>query len=217
MRSMVSRTRSRITLSMVAAPTSRPSSRSGFLLSLPTASSSDTRSPAGAVVAQLRRMMTPSFHFSTTRPTLPSATQESFSCKQAAEGAIEFLEPVRAPQRDLCGGVTSPTRARRGLRGGFGMDGWRARWALGLLVFSAALFITLLLAPLKESGPFTLFTLFIGATAFGSWYGGPAAGLTVASLSVLAGSYFILAPVDAVAAWGGLVPLAAFVGVALLI
>src|SRR5205823_14984640 len=27
--------------------------------------------PAGAVVAQLRRMMTPSFHFSTTRPTLP--------------------------------------------------------------------------------------------------------------------------------------------------
>ena len=95
--------------------------------------------------------------------------------------------------------------------------GWWARWALGLLVFSAALFLTLLLAPLKESGPFTLFTLFIGATAFGSWYGGPAVGLTVASLSVLAGSYFILAPVDAVAAWGGLVPLAAFVGVALLI
>jgi len=96
-------------------------------------------------------------------------------------------------------------------------DGWWARWALGLLVFSAALFLTLLLAPLQESGPFTLFTLFIGATAVSSWYGGAAVGLTVASLSVLAGSYFIHAPVYSVAAWGGLVPLAAFVAVALLI
>ena len=96
-------------------------------------------------------------------------------------------------------------------------DAWWARWVLGLLVFSAALFVTLLLAPLKESGPFTLFTLFIGATAVSSWYGGSAVGLTVASLSVLAGSYFIHAPVYSVAAWGGVVPLAAFVGVALLI
>src|SRR5438093_7471152 len=71
MRSMVSRTRSRITRSMVSAATSRPSPGSRFLLSLPTASSSGTRCPAGAVVGQLRRMMTPSFHFSTTRPTLP--------------------------------------------------------------------------------------------------------------------------------------------------
>src|SRR2546428_4864717 len=71
MRSMVSRTRSRITRSMVSAATSRPSLGSRFLLSLPMASSSGTRCPAGAVVGQLRRMMTPSFHFSTTRPTLP--------------------------------------------------------------------------------------------------------------------------------------------------
>src|SRR3989449_1956055 len=71
MRSMVSRTRSRITHSMVSAPTSRPSPGPRFLLSLPTASSSGTRCPAGTVVGQLRRMMTPSFHFSTTRPTLP--------------------------------------------------------------------------------------------------------------------------------------------------
>src|SRR6266404_5633921 len=71
MRSMVSRTRSRITRSMVSAATSRPSPGSRFLLSLPMASSSGTRCPAGAVVGQLRRMMTPSFHFSTTRPTLP--------------------------------------------------------------------------------------------------------------------------------------------------
>src|SRR5438552_13122150 len=74
MRSMVSRTRSRITRSMVSAATSRPSPGSRFLLSLPTASSSGTRCPAGAVVGQLRRMMTPSFHFSTTRPTLPRYT-----------------------------------------------------------------------------------------------------------------------------------------------
>ena len=44
--------------------------------------------------------------------------------------------------------------------------GWWARWALGLLVFSAALFLTLLLAPLKESGPFTLFTLFFIITSY---------------------------------------------------
>src|SRR5438552_8349531 len=73
MRSMVSRTRSRITRSMVSAATSRPSPGSRFLLSLPMASSSGTRCPAGAVVGQLRRMMTPSFHFSTTRPTLPGS------------------------------------------------------------------------------------------------------------------------------------------------
>jgi len=89
-----------------------------------------------------------------------------------------------------------------------------ARWALGLLVFSAALLFTLLLAPLKESSPFILF---VGATAVGSWYGGPTVGLTVASLSALAVSYFILAPVYSAAVWGGIVPLAAFVGVALLI
>ena len=89
----------------------------------------------------------------------------------------------------------------------------RTRWVLGLLLCSVALFLTLLLAPLKENGPFILF---IGATAVGSWYGGAALGLTVAGLSALAASYFILPPVS-VAAWGGIVPLAAFAGVALLI
>jgi hypothetical protein len=43
----------------------------GFLLSLPMASSSGTRCQTGAVVGQLRRMTTPSLHFSTRRPTLP--------------------------------------------------------------------------------------------------------------------------------------------------
>jgi signal transduction histidine kinase len=70
------------------------------------------------------------------------------------------------------------------------------------------------LAPLKESG---LFILFIGATAVSSWHGGATLGLTVTTLGALAGSYVILAPVSSVAAWGDLIPLAAFVGVALLI
>ena len=94
------------------------------------------------------------------------------------------------------------------------MDQTSIRWLLGLLLFSAALCLTLLLAPLKESGPFILF---IGATAVSSWYGGATLGLTVTSLGALAGAYFILASVDAFTAWGDLIPLAAFVGVALLI
>ena len=93
------------------------------------------------------------------------------------------------------------------------LDLTRTRWVLGLLLCSVALFLTLLSAPLKENGPFILF---IGATAVGSWYGGAALGLTVAGLSALAASYFILPPVS-VAAWGGIIPLAAFAGVALLI
>jgi signal transduction histidine kinase len=94
------------------------------------------------------------------------------------------------------------------------MDRTSTRWLLGLLLFSAALFLTLLLAPLKESGPFILF---IGATAVSSRYGGATLGLTVTSLGALAGAYFILVPIDSVAVWGDLIPLAAFVGVALLI
>jgi len=91
-----------------------------------------------------------------------------------------------------------------------------ARWAFGFLVFSAALFFTLLMPPLiRERGAFTLL---IGATAVSLWAGGAALAMTVAGLSALAAAFFILAPVSSVApaAWGGMVPLAAFVGVVLL-
>src|SRR5207247_11121521 len=87
-----------------------------------------------------------------------------------------------------------------------------ARWAFGFLVFSAALFFTLLMPPLiRERGAFTLL---IGATAVSLWAGGAALAMTVASLSALAAAFFILAPFSSVApaAWGGVVPLAAFVG-----
>src|SRR5438093_8421457 len=97
MRSMVSRTRSRITHSMVSAPTSRPSPGPRFLLSLPTASSSGTRCPAGTVVGQLRRMMTPSFHFSTTRPTLPEHGPAHLESEQDDERVLEQVV-VERPQ-----------------------------------------------------------------------------------------------------------------------
>jgi hypothetical protein len=60
---------------MVSAPTSRASSRSRFLLSLSTASSSGTRWPSGCScgATALRGTMTPSVYFSTTRQTLPEA------------------------------------------------------------------------------------------------------------------------------------------------
>src|ERR1043166_2836091 len=86
-----------------------------------------------------------------------------------------------------------------------------ARWIFGLLVFSAALSLTLLSAPLEES---SRFILFIGATALGSWYGGVALGLAVASVSAVV---IALAPLYFATLTGDLVPLAAFVGVALLI
>jgi signal transduction histidine kinase len=86
-----------------------------------------------------------------------------------------------------------------------------ARWILGLLVFSAALLFTLLSAPLKETSPFALF---IGATVLSSWYGGAALGLAVASAGAVA---VIFAPLYSTTLSAGLVPLGAFVGVALLI
>src|SRR5213593_1097128 len=106
MRSMVSRTRSRITHSMVSAPTSRPSPGPRFLLSLPTASSSGTRCPAGAVVGQLCRMMTPSFHFSTTRPTLPLPDRVALWLEQAwlSRGPLILssdFPPEVAPRLDV--------------------------------------------------------------------------------------------------------------------
>src|SRR6516165_6640369 len=69
--SIVARTRSRTTRSIVSGPNACSSPSPGFLLSLPMASSSGTRRHAGPVAGQLRRMMTPSLHFSTRRPTLP--------------------------------------------------------------------------------------------------------------------------------------------------
>ena len=51
-----------------------------------------------------------------------------------------------------------------------------ARCVLGLLVFSAALFFTLLLAPLREGSSFILF---VGATAVSSWLAGAAFGLAI--------------------------------------
>src|SRR3989442_7729096 len=98
MRSMVSRTRSRITHSMVSAPTSCPSPGPRFLLSLPTASSSGTRCPAGAVVGQLRRMMTPSFHFSTTRPTVPEPEDDPAGGTEGDRHAERVA--IRPPQGD---------------------------------------------------------------------------------------------------------------------
>src|SRR5205823_5326974 len=103
MRSMVSRTRSRITRSMVSAPTSRPSPGSRFLLSLPMASSSGTRCPAGAVVGQLRRMMTPSFHFSTTRPTLPVSTGDQLRMTTSTDGGLTWSEAA-VPSMGAAGG-----------------------------------------------------------------------------------------------------------------
>src|SRR5207249_8780444 len=56
--------------------------------------------PAGAVVAQLRRMMTPSFHFSTTRPTLPSV------------GADTTLDLAMASSADLRNTAVGDSRRR---------------------------------------------------------------------------------------------------------
>jgi hypothetical protein len=106
--SIVARTRSRITRSIVSGPNSRPSSASRFLLSLPMASSSGTHSPAGTV-GQLRRMMTPSFHFSTTRPTLPAQTTIVFvndywaHWSESNEDALAYLAKIYADEVDFYG------------------------------------------------------------------------------------------------------------------
>ncbi len=89
-----------------------------------------------------------------------------------------------------------------------------ARCVLGLLVFSAALFFTLQLAPLREGSSFILF---VGATAVSSWLAGAAFGLAVTSLGALAASFFIFTPAHSAGVLGSMVPLATFIAVALLI